>query len=428
MKILIVGGGGREHALAWKIAQSPVVSGLYCAPGNAGIAQIAKCVDIDADNIKGLHHFARKNKIDLTVVGPEGPLVHGIVDTFQRAKLRIFGPTRAAAELEGSKAFAKSFARRHKIPTADFATFTNPEMARKYIESHPEPLVVKANGLAAGKGALVCHSQEDAVEAVTKIMVERVFADAGDAVVIEEYLEGEEASLLALTDGQTFATLTPAQDHKPIFDGDMGPNTGGMGAYAPAPVVDAQMLRIIEERIVYWTIEGMAEEGRPYRGVLYFGLMITSDGPKLIEYNCRFGDPETQVILPLLETDLVALMNAVIDGRLADIEVTQSSKSAVCVVMSSAGYPGSYEKGKTIVGLDHIFDPQTVVFHAGTKQADKQIISNGGRVLGVTTVDNTIEAAIKGAYAAVGTIAFDGAYYRKDIGARAVNRIRRNRA
>ena len=425
MKVFIIGGGGREHALVWKIAQSPKVRSIYCAPGNAGIAEIAKCVDIETTDIKGLYNFARKNKIDLTVVGPEAPLVLGIVDKFEKGKMRIFGPTRSAAELEGSKVFAKGFTQRHKIPTAEFKTFSDPELARQYINSQSAPLVVKADGLAAGKGALVCHTQEDAFEAINEIMIKRAFGEAGEKVVIEQYLEGEEASVLVITDSNMFVCLTPAQDHKPIFDGDLGPNTGGMGAYAPAPVVDEQMSKIIEERLVYWTIKGMVEEGRPYKGVLYFGLMITEDGPKLIEYNCRFGDPETQAVLPLLETDLVDLMNAVIDNKLSDIKIEQNRKHAVCVVMSSAGYPGSYEKGKTILGLNREFGPDTVIFHAGTKLDDKQIVTNGGRVLGVTSVGNTIEEAVKSAYTTVGTIVFDGAYYRKDIGARAIERIRR---
>ena len=424
MKILLVGGGGREHALAWKIAQNSQVKRIFCAPGNAGIAEIADCVDIAATDVKGLFNFAKKNKIDLTVVGPEAPLVLGIVDKFEKAKMKIFGPTKAAAALEGSKAFAKAFTLRHKIPSATFATFTEPDKALLYLEEHPAPIVVKADGLAAGKGALVCNTQEEAFEAVRDLMVKRVFGDAGHKIVIEEYLEGEEASVLVLTDGSAYVCLAPAQDHKPIFDGDLGPNTGGMGAYAPAPVVDAQMMKIIEERLIYWSIKGMADEHRPYKGVLYFGLMITSDGPKLIEYNCRFGDPETQAVLPLLKTDLVELMYAVVDGRLAEITLEQSEKYAVCVVMASAGYPSDYEKGKPILGLDHYHESETIVFHAGTKREDKRVVTNGGRVLGVTTVDTTIEKAIKGAYAAVGTIAFDGAYYRKDIGARAIERIR----
>ena len=426
MNILVIGGGGREHALVWKIRQNPNVNTIYCAPGNAGISQIASCVDIDVNDIKNLQHFAKKYDIHLTVVGPEAPLVDGIVDQFEEAGLPIFGPSKAAAALEGSKAYAKSFVEKYNIPSAHFATFDNAAAARDFIESNPVPIVVKADGLAAGKGAIVCRTREEALDAIEKIMVKRSFGEAGNKVVIEEFLEGEEASILALTDGDSYVCLSPAQDHKPIYDGDHGPNTGGMGAYAPAPVIDADKQKLIEEQLVQRTINGMIEEGRPYRGVLYLGLMITKDGPKLIEYNCRFGDPETQAVLPLLETDLVELMSAVLSGRLGEIKFRMNSNAAVCVVMASAGYPGSYEKGKPILGLDSEFDSNTVIFHAGTKLSNDSVLSNGGRVLGVTAVDNSIEKAIKKAYSAVGLITFDGAYYRKDIGVRALERIRRS--
>ncbi|MDZ7391482.1 MAG: phosphoribosylamine--glycine ligase [candidate division KSB1 bacterium] len=425
MKVLVVGGGGREHALVWKLAQSDQVRKLYCAPGNAGIAQVAECVDIAPTDIRRLVQFARRRRIDLTVVGPEAPLVAGIVDEFQHHGLRIFGPTAAAAELEGSKAFAKEFARRHGIPTAAFATFTDPEAAWRYIDRHPLPVVLKADGLAAGKGVVVCESREQARVALEAIMVQRAFGQAGETVVVEEFLEGEEASLLVVTDGDSYRCLAPAQDHKRLFDGDQGPNTGGMGAYAPAPVVDAQQRRLIEEQLVRPTIQGMLQEGRPYCGVLYFGLMITPQGPRLLEYNCRFGDPETQAVLPLLADDLLVLMNAAIDGELAKVSIKENTAAAVCVVIASAGYPGSYEKGKPIAGLDRQFPENVLIFHAGTRMADGQVLTDGGRVLGVTAVEESIPKAIRTAYGVVKQITFDGAYYRKDIGARALQRLQR---
>ncbi|MDZ7271883.1 MAG: phosphoribosylamine--glycine ligase, partial [candidate division KSB1 bacterium] len=417
--------GGREHALVWKLAQSDQVRKLYCAPGNAGIAQVAECVDIAPTDIRRLVQFARRRRIDLTVVGPEAPLVAGIVDEFQHHGLRIFGPTAAAAELEGSKAFAKEFARRHGIPTAAFATFMDPEAAWRYIDRHPLPVVLKADGLAAGKGVVVCESREQARVALEAIMVQRAFGQAGETVVVEEFLEGEEASLLVVTDGDSYRCLAPAQDHKRLFDGDQGPNTGGMGAYAPAPVVDAQQRRLIEEQLVRPTIQGMLQEGRPYCGVLYFGLMITPQGPRLLEYNCRFGDPETQAVLPLLADDLLVLMNAAIDGELAKVSIKENTAAAVCVVIASAGYPGSYEKGKPIAGLDRQFPENVLIFHAGTRMADGQVLTDGGRVLGVTAVEESIPKAIRTAYGVVKQITFDGAYYRKDIGARALQRLQR---
>ena len=426
MKVLVVGGGGREHALVWKLAQSPMVAKVYCAPGNAGIAQLAECHDIPATDIGRLLQFAKKRRIDLTVVGPEAPLVQGIVDEFEKRGLRIFGPRAAAAALEGSKAFAKEFARRHGIPTASFAVFTDVQDAWRYIERHPLPLVVKADGLAAGKGAIVCETREQARQALETMMVQRAFGPSGEVVVIEEFLRGEEASLLVLTDGDSYRCLVPAQDHKRIFDGDQGPNTGGMGAYAPTPAVDAHQLRLIEEQLVKPTIEGMQLEGRPYRGVLYLGLMLTSQGSRLVEYNCRFGDPETQAVLPLLESDLAALMNATVEGRLAQLELTNRKGAAVCVVLASAGYPGTYEKNKPITGLDRDFPENVLIFHAGTKRSNGQILTDGGRVLGVTAVGDSIPHAIREAYGAIAQITFDGAYYRRDIGARALEHLRRS--
>jgi phosphoribosylamine--glycine ligase len=423
MKILVIGSGGREHTLVWKLNKSPLVKEIYCTPGNAGITQIAKCEDIPVEDTRRLSHFARKRKIDLTVVGPEAPLVNGIVDEFESESLPIFGPSQRAAELEGSKVFTKHFLKNHNIPTAKFIAFSEFEKAEKYLKSAAIPIVIKADGLAAGKGAIVCRDRQSALDALKRMMVEKVFGPAGDKVVIEECLLGEEASVLALTDGEHLVYLAPAQDHKPIFDDDNGPNTGGMGAYAPAPVVDSKILQRIKTEIMEPTVRGMALEDRPYRGVLYAGLMITDDGPKIIEYNCRFGDPETQAILPLVETDLLETMMDAKEGQINKIRWQESSRAAVCVVMASAGYPGAYEKGKPIKGLDRDFGPDTIIFHAGTKKVNGSIVTNGGRVLGVTSVSDTVETAMKKAYQSVRKITFNGAYYRKDIGAKAIKRM-----
>lgn len=420
MKILVIGGGGREHTLVWKIAQNPDVEKIYCAPGNGGIRELAECVPISDSDIEGLLKFADNKQIDLTVVGPEVPLTLGIVDAFQAQGLTIFGPSQKAAELEGSKVFAKFIMDKYHIPTASYQTFEKFDDAKKYIEKGPIPIVIKASGLAAGKGALVCFTYEEALEALKKVMVKKEFGSAGDKVVIEEYLRGEEASVLAITDGENVVPLVPAQDHKAILDGDKGPNTGGMGAYAPAVIIDDEMMHTVQKTILEPTVQGMALEGRPYKGVLYAGLMLTSRGPKVVEFNCRFGDPETQVILPLIKNDLVEIMMASIDGKLDKIKIEQEDKVAVCVVMSSGGYPGSYEKGKRILGLNRKWDDGIIIFHAGTKFAEANFVTSGGRVLGVTAVGNDVREAIKKAYGAVGKIAFDGAYYRRDIGYKAI--------
>ncbi len=421
MKVLVVGSGGREHALVWKISQSPRVEKIYCAPGNGGISQIAECVDIEATDIKGLVQFAKKKRIDLTVIGPELPLTFGIVDRFQENGLPIFGPNRAAAEIEGSKGFAKRFMKKYKIPTADYQIFTDPEEAVAYINKKEPPLVLKADGLAAGKGVLVCHTRSELYDGIDQIMKKRVFGEAGSRLVIEEFLQGEEASVLAVTDGVDMVVFPPAQDHKPIFEHDRGPNTGGMGAYAPAPVVDSKMLKIIRHKILDPTIKGMREEGREYRGVIYAGLMITTEGPKVLEFNCRFGDPETQAILPLIETDLVDLMEASIKRGVGEVELKIKKGFAVCVVIASGGYPGKYEKGKTIHGLDDV-SSDTLVFHACTKRRGDQLITSGGRVLGITCIDSSVKGAIEKTYIGVSRITFDGAYYRKDIGYRVVGK------
>lgn len=420
MKMLVVGGGGREHTLVWKIAQSPLVKKIYCAPGNAGISQLAECVPIKDTDINELLKFADKNHIDLTVVGPEAPLTLGIVDAFQSQGLKIFGPSKKAAEIESSKIFAKYLMEKYHIPTAAYKTFDQYEQAKKYLESASIPIVIKADGLAAGKGALVCFSPEEAQESLYKMMVKRIFGDAGNRVVIEEYLRGQEASVLAFTDGVNVLPLVPAQDHKPILDGDKGPNTGGMGAYAPAVLVNEKMLKIVQEKILQPAIKGMALEDRPYRGVLYAGLMITRQGPKVVEFNCRFGDPEAQAILPLVNNDIVPLLQSCSEMNLENINVKTNNKFAVCVIMASGGYPGKYEKGKEIIGLDRKFEDDVIIFHAGTKLINGKVVTNGGRVLGVTALGDNIGDAIKRAYAAVGKITFDGAYYRKDIGYKAL--------
>ncbi|MBN2102539.1 phosphoribosylamine--glycine ligase [bacterium] len=421
MKILVIGSGGREHALVWKIAQSPYIEKIYCAPGNGGIGDLADCVDIDVTDFKALTGFAFKKSIDLTVVGPELPLTLGIADAFKQRGLAVFGPSKEAAVLEGSKAFTKNFLSKYNIPTSDYQTFDNSEEAVQYIHDNQPPYVLKADGLAAGKGVLICQNRSEAFQGIEDIMEAKKFGDAGNRLVIEEYMEGEEASILAITDGERFVTLPAAQDHKAVFEGDKGPNTGGMGAYAPAPVVDDALLHRIEEEIIRPTIEGMKTENRLYQGVLYAGLMITKAGPKIVEYNCRFGDPEIQAIIPLLKTDLVDLMMEVAEGRLKTKMPKITPRSCICVVMASGGYPGSYQKGKQIYGLDDV-NQDVMVFHAATKKENDQIITSGGRVLGVTATGKTFLQARERAYRAVGKIAFDGAYYRKDIGHRALKR------
>ncbi|MFQ5824443.1 MAG: phosphoribosylamine--glycine ligase [bacterium] len=424
MRILVVGEGGREHTLVWKINQSPLVKKVYCAPGNPGIGQLAKCVDISASNINSLLNLAREKEIDLTVVGPEGPLVNGIVDEFESQGLSIFGPSKKAAEIEGSKVFAKYLLDKYKIPTADCIVFDKIKEAQNYLKEIDYPMVIKADGLAAGKGTFVCQTKEQALAALDKIMVQRIFGEAGNKVIVEEFMMGEEASVLAITDGVNFAILPPAQDHKAIFDNDEGPNTGGMGAYAPAPVVDRDMLTRVREEIIEPTIKAMALENRPYRGVLYVGLMITSDGPKVVEFNCRYGDPEAQVVLPLVKGDVVDAMYRIAQGKPFDSQIQIEKKWALCVIIASGGYPGAYEKGKKIFGLEKEFGKDIVIFHAGTKLNEKgYLVTNGGRVLGVTACADDFYAVREKAYWAVGKITFDKAYYRKDIGMKAFHHL-----
>jgi phosphoribosylamine--glycine ligase len=420
MNILVIGSGGREHTLVWKIKQSPKVKKIYCAPGNAGIASLAECVEIASDDIKGLLKFAQDNKIDLTVVGPEAPLVAGIVDEFEQYGLKIFGPNQAAAQLEASKAFSKEFLHRRNIPTAVYKIFDDPKPALEFLSQAQFPLVVKADGLAAGKGVVICKTLKEAQQAIDEIMVQKIFKSAGDRVVIEECLEGPEASILAVSDGKHFFVLETAQDHKRIFDDDLGPNTGGMGAYSPAPVVTPEMMNKIITRIIEPSIRGMQKEGRPFKGVLYAGLMLTYQGPQVLEFNVRFGDPEAEAVLPRLKTDLVDIMLASIEGKLEKLTLKWDDRPCVCVVIASGGYPGSYETGKVIDGLDDIQDPQTFVFHAGTKLKNGSVLTNGGRVLGVTSLGSTMEEAIALAYKAVDKIKFDRAFFRRDIGHKAL--------
>jgi phosphoribosylamine--glycine ligase len=425
MNVLVIGSGGREHALVWKLKQSPQVTKLFCTPGNAGIEQIADCVPIKASEIEKLLKFALKEKIDLTVVGPEQPLIEGIVDNFEKQGLTIFGPSKLAAEIEGSKVFAKHFMKKYNIPTADFRTFNASQMkeAEEFINQLPPPIVVKADGLAAGKGVVVCESRDRALQTLEAMMKEKMFGEAGQNVVIEECLVGEEVSVFALTDGKEFLVLPPSQDHKRIFDNDQGKNTGGMGAYAPVPFVKLSMLETIKRTIIRPTLQGLAKEGRTYKGCLYAGLMITESGPKVIEFNCRFGDPETQVVLPLLDADLFDLMMQISSGKLNTKKILWKPQSAVCVVLASGGYPDAYETGKTILGLDTLNDPDVLIFHAGTKKEKKNTVTNGGRVLGVTAIgqNDNLEEVIDKAYRAVEKITFDGAYYRSDIGKKALN-------
>jgi phosphoribosylamine--glycine ligase len=423
MNVLVIGSGGREHALVWKLQQSSRVRKIYCAPGNAGIGELAELVAIAPDDIARLRQFAIQEKIALTVVGPDLPLSLGIVDQFSAQGLRIFGPVRQAAQLESSKAFAKQLMQEQGVPTAAFATFTEPAAAQRYIEKVGAPIVVKADGLAAGKGVLICHTVQEAQSAIDEMMRGRVFGAAGDRVVIEEFLEGEEASFLAFTDGQTVLPLDSSQDHKRVFDNDQGPNTGGMGAYSPAPIVTPPLAARIVSEIMLPTIQGLKRRGITYKGILYAGLMINGTNVKVVEFNARFGDPECQPLMVRLQSDLVEVMEATIDGCLANVSLTWDPHPAVCVVLAAGGYPGHYETGKPIAGLDALRQWQDgVVFHAGTAKADSQTVTKGGRVLGVTASGKDIGAAIATAYQAVEKISWPGMHYRRDIGQRALKR------
>lgn len=421
MKVLVVGGGGREHALVWKLAQSPRVDKVYCAPGNVGIAGMAECVDIKVDDIDGLLDFVKYNWIDLTVVGPEAPLTIGIVDAFVKEGRRICGPDKVGAQFEGSKVFAKDFMRKHGIPTAEYKKFTSYKQAEDYVRLKGAPIVVKADGLAAGKGVIVAETVEEATDALKMIMKDKAFGEAGSRIVVEQCLRGEEASFIILTDGETVVPLATSQDHKQIFDGDKGPNTGGMGAYSPAPIVDESLQKVVMETVIAPMMKGLKRERINFRGVMYVGLMICGGKPYVLEYNCRFGDPEAQPILMRLESDLFELLKATAEGKLKDVRVTWKDEAAICVVLASKGYPGSYDKGAVIKGLDSFKKSKDVmVFHAGTKLKGGEVVTSGGRVLGVTALGKDIKTAKDNVYKAIEKISFEGMQYRKDIADKAI--------
>lgn len=422
MKILVIGSGGREHALVWKLAQSPRVTALYGAPGNPGIESLARCVPVPADDLDGLKAFVLAEKIDLTVVGPEAPLARGIADEFRKAKLKIFGPTRGAAQIEASKSFAKDLMRRHSIPTAAAESFEELAPALRYLDAHPVPVVIKADGLAQGKGVMVAASREEARQAVTDMLENRRFGQAGRRVVIEEFLDGEELTVMAFTDGQTVVPMLPAQDHKRVGDGDIGPNTGGMGAYAPAPLGTPALRATVIDQVLRPVVNGLSRMGRPFQGVLYAGLMVVKGKPYVLEFNARFGDPETQVVVPLLKTDLADVLEAVVEHRLDQLSVQWHDSAAVCVVLTSGGYPGSYETGLPITGVPEAQGTDNVlVFHAGTKRRGRDLVTAGGRVLGITGLGPTLDLARQRAYQAVQAISFQGRHLRSDIAARALD-------
>jgi phosphoribosylamine--glycine ligase len=423
MKVLVIGSGGREHTLVWKIAQSKRVNKIFAAPGNAGIAELAECMPVNADDHEALLSLADERDIDLTVVGPEAPLVDGIVDLFTANGRRIFGFDSKGARLEGSKVFAKEFMRRHGVPTGGFEVYEDQTRLLREIERREPPFVLKADGLAAGKGVIIAETKREALIAVTRIMKERAFGPAGDRVVLEEFLQGPEISILALFDGETYRLLVPSQDHKRALDGDEGPNTGGMGAYAPVPVADAAFLERVRAEIAEPTFEGMRKEGFTGAGVIYFGLILTEEGTRVLEYNCRFGDPETQVILPLFQGDLAEVMYAATEKKLDGVPFENSSSSAACIVVASGGYPGPYEKGHPIEGLEEAKKRGCIVFHAGTRIDGERRVTSGGRVLGVTAVERSLEGALDKAYNGVGAISFEKAFHRTDIGKKGLERV-----
>lgn len=424
MKVLVVGSGGREHALCWKIRQSPLVKTLYCAPGNPGIARQAECVDIKISDIEGLLRFARAEEIDLTVVGPEFPLSLGIADRFHEEGLAIFGPTRAASEIETSKVFSKSLMKKYGIPTAFFSTFDDFQEALEWVKEVKPPLVIKADGLASGKGVFICRTEAEAAEVLDDIMRRKIFGDSGDRVVIEEFLSGEEASFFAISDGRNVIPLESCQDHKALLDGDRGPNTGGMGAYSPAPVITPDLTDEIMRRIIIPTVKALKEEGREYRGLLYAGLMVEGSEPRVLEYNCRFGDPETQPLMMRMDSDIVPILSAVAGKGLSGETIKWKDEASVCVVLASKGYPGDYKKGALITGLDNVDDMDNVVaFHSGTSADNGNVVTDGGRVLGITALGRTIPDAINLAYKAVGKVDCDSLYYRTDIGKKALRHV-----
>lgn len=417
MKVLIVGSGGREHAIAWKVAQSKRVDKIYCAPGNAGISEIAECVNIGAMEFDRLVAFAKENGIDLTIIGMDDPLVGGIVDEFESEGLRVFGPRKNAAILEGSKSFSKDLMKKYDIPTAAYETFTSPKEALKYLEASKYPIVLKADGLALGKGVLICNTKEEAFDGVKELMVDKQFGDAGNTIVIEEFMTGREVSVLSFVDGNTIKIMTSAQDHKRAKDGDMGLNTGGMGTFSPSPFYTKEIDEFCHKYIYQKSVDAMKAEGREFKGIIFFGLMLTGEGPKVLEYNARFGDPETQVVLPRMKNDIVEVFEACIDGKLDQIELEFEDNAAVCVVLASDGYPVSYEKGFKIYGLEEFRDKDGYyVFHAGTKLSGEDVITNGGRVLGVVAKGENLKEARANAYEATKLIKFENKYMRNDIG------------
>ncbi|PCJ58659.1 MAG: phosphoribosylamine--glycine ligase [Planctomycetota bacterium] len=421
MNILLIGNGGREHALAWKIHQSPLLNKLYCIPGSPGIEEFAESVNVDGDDLKGMLDFALKNDIGLTVIGPEIPLVNGVVDLFEQNGLKAFGPSQRAARIEGSKIYMKKLLRKHNIPTAEFVAFNDYKAALLHIESVGAPLVIKTDGLAAGKGAYVCKTLEEAEKAIQETMIDKVHGESGSNIIIEDFMPGEEASLFVFTDGHNIYPLESAQDHKPIFDDDKGPNTGGMGAYSPAPILTENLLNDVLERIIVPTVHAMNSDDSTYKGLLYAGLMMTPKGPKVVEFNCRFGDPEAQPVLMRMKTDIVPVLLSCCNNNLHRQMIEWHPESAVCVVMSSEGYPGSYSKNKTITGLDKNYE-KGVVFHSGIRKSGEQYLTNGGRVLGVTGMGANLEEAISNTYDIVDHLSFDGAYYRKDIGSKGLGK------
>ena len=415
MKILIIGGGGREHAIAWKLNSENNVNKIYCAPGNAGISEVAECLNIDDSDIEELLQFAKKEKIDLTIVGPEIPLVNGIVDEFEKEGLRVFGPNKECSQLEGSKAFSKEFMIRHNIPTAKYKEYTNLDEAISEIDSFGYPVVIKADGLAAGKGVVIPENREEAIITLKEMMSEKKFGSAGDKIVVEEFLKGIETSILAFVDNNTIVPMVSAKDHKRIYNHEQGPNTGGMGTFSPSEIYTEELSKEVAEKVLNKTLEGFKEDGLDYKGILFIGLMITEDGAKVLEYNVRFGDPETQSVLFRLETDLHEIMEAILENRLKDIDINYKKEEAVCVILTSGGYPESYEKGKVISGLENL-DKDIVVFHSGTKMLDNNLVTNGGRVLGITAKASSVEDAAKKVYENIKRINFEGMHYRNDIG------------
>ncbi|GAB4421638.1 MAG: phosphoribosylamine--glycine ligase [Thermodesulfovibrionales bacterium] len=424
MKVLVIGGGGREHAIVWKLSQSRHVDKIYCLPGNAGISEIAECIDVELNDFRALIDFVKYEWIDLTIVGPEDPLSRGIVDAFEKEGRRILGPGKDAAQLESSKVFAKDFMRRYGIPTAEYKVFTSYLHAGDYVRMKGTPIVIKADGLAAGKGVFVANTMDEAMDALRLIMKDKVFGEAGNRVVVEECLDGEEASFMVFCDGKTVIPMASSQDHKRVFDGDMGPNTGGMGAYSPAPVITEDIEASLMERVMWPAIKGLRSEGIRYKGILYAGLMIKDNTPYVLEFNCRLGDPETQPVLSRLDGDIVDIAFAILNERLSDIDIRWRPEASVCVVLASKGYPGKYEKGKIITGLEDAKRQEDVfIFHAGTSFDNGNIVTSGGRVLGVTALGEDIREARERAYKAAALIHFDGMHYRKDIAERALTRV-----